>query len=177
MRPLRVFTVKPSLPPALERLYELGKNLMWSWDHDLLALFRRLDSDLWEATWHNPIAMLGLTKQERFAELAADDSFISQLKRSRQRFDDYMSRTTWYQKQYENCWNPLVAYFSAEFGITESLQIYSGGLGILAGDHLKSASDLGIPLIGVGLLYQQGYFHQYLNADGWQQEQYPLYVT
>jgi len=173
MRPLRVFTVKPSLPPALLTLYDLGKNLMWSWDHELLALFRRLDTDLWEETWHNPIAMLGLIKQERFAELAADDSFVSQLKRMKQRFDDYLSRTTWYDRHYEDCWDPLVAYFSAEFGITECLQIYSGGLGILAGDHLKSASDLGIPLIGVGLLYQQGYFHQYLNADGWQQESYP----
>jgi starch phosphorylase len=107
-------------------------------------------------------------------ELAADDSFLSQLERSGQRLERYMTRKTWYQRQYQNeCRGPTVAYFSFEFGITESLRLYSGGLGVLAGDHLKSASDLGIPMVGVGLLYQKGYFRQYLNADGWQQESYP----
>jgi starch phosphorylase len=118
--------------------------------------------------------MLGQIKQERFEELVEDDSFLSQLKRAAQRFDDYMSSTKWYARHYENGdKTPIIAYFSLEFGITESLQIYNGGLGILAGDHLKSSSDLGIPLVGVGLLYQEGYFRQYLNADGWQQESYP----
>ena len=174
MRPLYTFTVKPSLPPALERLHELASNLMWCWDQELLSLFGRVDSDLWGETRHNPLMMLGMIKQERFAELAADDSFVSHLKRAGQRFDEYTSRKTWYDKQHpDSHWNPLIAYFSFEFGITESLQIYSGGLGILSGDHLKSCSDLGIPLVGVGLLYQKGYFQQYLNADGWQQESYP----
>ncbi len=174
MRPLYTFTVKPSLPPELSRLRELAHNLIWSWDHEIIALFRRLDSDLWEETQHNPVLMLGQVKQERYLELAADDSFINQLERAAQRFNDYLTRTAWYERHYQDGRpDPLVAYFSAEFGITESLQIYSGGLGILAGDHLKSASDLGVPLVGVGLLYQQGYFVQYLNADGWQQESYP----
>ena len=174
MRPLYTFTVRPSLPPDLQPLRELAGNLMWCWDHELISLFGRMDPDLWEETLHNPVMMLGRMRQEHLAELGADDSFVSQLRRAQQRLTDYMDRTAWYTRQYQRpCHDPLVAYFSMEFGITESLQIYSGGLGILAGDHLKSASDLGIPLIGVGLLYQKGYFHQYLNADGWQQERYP----
>jgi starch phosphorylase len=174
MRPLYTFTVRPSLPPELQPLRKLTSNLMWSWDHELISLFSRIDPDLWEETLHNPVMMLGRVKQERLLELAADDSFTSQLRRAQQRLDDYMNRTSWYSKQYQRpCNDPLVAYFSMEFGITESLQIYSGGLGILSGDHLKSASDLGIPLAAVGLLYQKGYSHQYLNADGWQQERYP----
>jgi starch phosphorylase len=147
---------------------------MWCWDHELISLFGRIDPDLWVETLHNPVMMLGRVKQERLLELAADDSFTSQLRRAQQRLDDYMNRRSWYSKQYQRpCEGALIAYFSMEFGITESLRIYSGGLGILSGDHLKSASDLGIPLAAVGLLYQKGYFQQYLNADGWQQEQYP----
>ena len=175
MRPLYTFTVRPSLPSELEPLRKLAGNLMWSWDHELIALFSRMDPDLWEETLHNPVMMLGRMTQERLVELATDDSFVSQLRRAQQRLNDYLNRTAWYTRQYQKpCNDPLIAYFSMEFGITESLQIYSGGLGILSGDHLKSASDLGIPLIGVGLLYQKGYFHQYLNADGWQQESYPI---
>ena len=174
MRPLYLFTVKPTLPPQLERLRELAGNLKWCWDHELIALFRRLDEDLWEETDHNPVMMLGLISQQRYEELASDDSFLSQLRRAGQRFDEYMNGPMWYDKLCENGYvDPLIAYFSLEFGITESLQIYNGGLGILAGDHLKSSSDLGIPLVGMGLLYQEGFFRQYLNADGWQQESYP----
>ncbi len=174
MRPLYTFTVKPTLPPELESFRKIAGNLLWSWDHEMLALIRRLDPDLWEDTLHNPVAMLGRIKQERFAELVADDSFVSEFRQGVQRLDDYMNRATWFARQYElPCAGPSVAYFSMEFGITESFQIYGGGLGILAGDHLKSASDLGVPVVGVGLLYQKGYFRQYLNADGWQQESYP----
>jgi len=171
MRPLFKFTVRPLLPPELQPLRKLASNLMWCWDHELISLFSRIDPDLWVETLHNPVMMLGRVKQERLLELAADDSFTSQLRRAQQRLDDYMNRTSWYSKTYQRpCDRALIAYFSMEFGITESLQIYSGGLGILAGDHLKSASDLGIPMVAVGLLYQKGYFQQYLNADGWQQE-------
>jgi starch phosphorylase len=174
MRPLYTFTVRPLLPPELQPLRTLASNLMWCWDHELISLFSRIDPDLWVETLHNPVMMLGRVRQERLLELASDDSFTSQLRRAHQRLDDYMNRTSWYSKQYQRpCDGALIAYFSMEFGITESLQIYSGGLGILSGDHLKSASDLGIPLVAVGLLYQKGYFHQYLNADGWQQERYP----
>ena len=174
MRPLYTFTVQPSLPPELERLRQLASNLRWAWDHDLISLFRRMDEDLWEATEHNPLMMLGQLRQKRFEELAADDSFLSQLQGAGQRFDRYLENANWYERHYQvDGSEPNIAYFSFEFGITESLQIYTGGLGILAGDHLKSASDLGVPLVGVGILYQQGYFQQYLNADGWQQESYP----
>jgi len=174
MRPLYTFTVKPTLPPQLERLRELAGNLRWCWDRELIALFRRLDEDIWEETNHNPVMMLGLIPQQRYEDLASDDSFLSQLRRAGQRFDEYMTSPMWYDKLCENGYvDPLIAYFSLEFAITESLQIYNGGLGILAGDHLKSSSDLGIPLLGMGLLYQEGFFQQYLNADGWQQESYP----
>lgn len=174
MRPLYTFTVKPSLPSGLEKLRDLAMNLLWCWDHESIALFNYLDPDLWEETRHNPVLMLGRLKQERYEELAADDSFMSQLERATQRVDRYMTRTAWFAREHvDNCGQPGVAYFSLEYGITESLRLYAGGLGMLAGDHLKSASDLGIPMVGIGLLYQKGYFEQYLNVDGWQQESYP----
>jgi len=173
-RPIFTFNVEPSLPPELERLREIAHNLFWVWDSELIALFMRLDLDLWEETRHNPVRMLGMIKQERLNTLARDDGFLAQLDRVWEQYKDYMESTkTWFDKNHSDEPNPLVAYCSAEFGLTECIPNYSGGLGILSGDHLKSASDLGIPLVGVGLLYQQGYFRQYLNADGWQQERYP----
>jgi len=175
MKPIHTFTISPSLPAELEHLRELAYNLRWSWDRETIDLLRRLDRDLWESTYHNPVLMLGTIKQERLEEAADDDGFLAHLDRVYQGFKRYMTaRKTWYQRQHGRSEGPLIAYFCAEFGLTECLPIYGGGLGILAGDHLKSASDLGIPLVGVGLLYQQGYFVQYLNADGWQQERYPI---
>ncbi len=174
MRPIRTFTVTPSLPPRLERLRELAYNLRWSWDYETFELFRRLDIDLWEASRHNPVKMLGMLRQETLENAANDDSFLAQLSHVGERFDEYMnSKKTWFRRAYGRADGPSIAYFSMEFGISESLPNYSGGLGVLAGDHLKSASDLGVPLVGVGLLYQEGYFRQYLNADGWQGELYP----
>jgi glycogen phosphorylase len=173
MKPVHIFNVVPRLPESLERLRELAYNLRWSWDHDTIALFRRLDSDLWEKSGHNPVRMLGIIDQNRLEEAAADDSFLAHLERVAGEFKVYMeNRSNWFKKNHGDSDNPVVAYFSAEFGLTECLSIFAGGLGILAGDHLKSASDLGVPLVGVGLLYQQGYFRQYLNAAGWQQEAY-----
>jgi starch phosphorylase len=173
MRPSHTFRVIPSLPAKLERLRTLAHNLWWSWNHEAIDLFRRLDRDLWESTGHNPVLMLGTIRQARLEQVAEDDGFMAHCQRVCREFDRYMAGTgTWYQKVYDQA-RERIAYFSAEFGLTESLGIYAGGLGILAGDHLKSASDLGLPLIGVGLLYQQGYFRQYLNPDGWQQELYP----
>lgn len=174
-RPIFTYTVVPSLPPELDRLRELAYNLLWAWDHDLIELFRRLDRDLWEETRHNPVHMLGIIKQDRLEAAARDDAFIAQLEHAYQHYREYMnSQTSWCTKTHGLvCEQPCFAYFSAEFGLTECVPNYSGGLGILSGDHLKSASDLGVPLVGVGLLYQQGYFRQYLNADGWQQERYP----
>lgn len=174
MRNIRTFTVAPSLPEKLDRLRELAYNLRWTWDHETIDLFRRLDRDLWEHCYHNPVLMLGEISQERLRAAAEDDGFIAHMERVHQSLTDYLHGDTWFQKTCAGADAPCIAYFSAEFGITESLPIYSGGLGVLAGDHLKSASELGLPLVGIGLLYQQGYFRQYLNADGWQQESYPV---
>lgn len=175
IKPVATINVVPNLPESLTRLRELAYNLRWAWDQETTALFRRLDSDLWRATDHNPVWMLGLLSQERLTAAAEDPSFMAHYSRVCASFDAYMNaRNVWYNSQYSDVQNPLIAYFSMEFGLAECLQNYSGGLGVLSGDHLKSASDLGIPLVGVGLLYQEGYFHQYLNADGYQQESYPI---
>jgi starch phosphorylase len=163
------------LPERLQALEEIAYNLRWSWDHETIGLFRRLDRDLWEDSGHNPVAMLGSLAQERLQEAAEDEAFLAHLDRVASELHEYVtSTTTWYHKRYGPQSRPLVAYFSMEFGLTECLPIYSGGLGILAGDHLKSASELGLPLVGVGLLYQKGYFRQYLTSEGWQQERQPV---
>jgi len=168
------FSVIPSLPEKLEPLREIAYNVHWAWNQDAQELFWRLDRDLWESTNHNPIMMLGKISQDKLNDISEDDGFVSHMNRVFLQLNIYLQDTTWYQKKYGDADVPFIAYFSAEFGLTESLQIYSGGLGVLAGDHLKSASDLGIPLVGIGLCYKEGYFQQYLNADGWQQEQYQL---
>jgi starch phosphorylase len=169
------FNVIPSLPHNLEPLRELVSNLFWTWNADLQELFRRLDRDLWETTSHNPVMMLGKISQARLQEVSNDDGFLSHMNRVHGQLKSYLNGAGWYQKQHSNGnKKPYIAYFSAEFGLTESLQIYSGGLGILAGDHLKSASELALPFVGVGLLYKEGYFQQYLTSDGWQQERYDL---
>ncbi|MDR0842792.1 MAG: alpha-glucan family phosphorylase, partial [Acidobacteriota bacterium] len=172
MKPVQTFTIIPRLPASLERLRDLAYNLRWAWDSETIELFRRLDHDLWEKSGHNPVRMLGTLKQARLEEVAADESFTNNFVRVLATFDNYMeNKGSWFQKAHAEA-NPVIAYFSAEFGLTECLSIFAGGLGMLAGDHLKSSSDLGLPLIGVGLLYQQGYFRQYLNPAGWQQEAY-----
>ncbi|MDW7682252.1 MAG: DUF3417 domain-containing protein, partial [bacterium] len=173
MKPLETFTIIPSLPENMEFLQILAHNLWWTWNADALDLFRRLDYDLWEETNHNPIKILGHIDQDRLDSLSNDDGFMAHLDRVRQNLEEYMTEATWFEKEYGKADKIQVAYFSAEFGFTECIPIYSGGLGVLAGDHFKSASDLGLPLVGIGLLYQQGYFQQYLNADGWQGELYP----
>jgi len=174
MQPICTFTVVPSLPTKLEHLRDLAYNLWWCWNLEAVDLFRRLDRELWEESGHNPVLMLGAIKQERLEEAAEDDGFLAHLERIAQRFDRYVkSQNTWYEKAHGAPGEPYIAYFSAEFGLTECMPIYAGGMAVLAGDHLKSASDLGLPLMGVGLLYQEGYFRQYLNSDGWQRELYP----
>ena len=175
MRPVRSFHVKPALPERLRALEGLAYNLRWSWDHETISLFRRVDHDLWEEAGHNPVLLLGSVRQERLLELAEDEAFLSHLDRVTEALRDYVAgASSWYKKEFGPSTGPLVGYFSMEFGLTECLPICSGGLGILAGDHLKSSSDLGVPLVAVGLLYQKGYFRQYLTADGWQQERYPV---
>lgn len=186
MQPIRTFNVSPSLPSRLEPIRRLAYNLHWDWNVESKDLFRRLDPDLWESSRHNPVLMLGNISQARLREVVEDEGFLAQMDRAARQLDEYLQERTWYDKHRtshsshdkgqrtndkgQDCY----AYFSAEFGLVDCLPIYSGGLGVLAGDHLKSASDLGLPLVGVGLLYQQGYFAQYLNADGWQQERYPI---
>ena len=173
LKTVRTFTVKPSLPEALTDLRVVAHNLYWSWHDEIAEIFRRIDYDLWKQCAHNPVKMLGQVSQARLEDLARNEGFVYQLKQARQKLDQTLNSPSWYNKIYaKEGRDSLIAYFSAEFGIHECLPIYSGGLGILAGDHMKSASDLGIPLVGVGLLYQNGYFRQYLNTDGWQQEHY-----
>ncbi len=177
IKPVTTVTVVPNLPPSLERLYELAYNLRWSWDHETIALFRRLDRDLWEETGRNPVWMLGRLSQEQINAAAEDEAFMVHLDRVCEALDRYMhnTTTTWYANHYGTLpEKPIIAYFSTEFGLTECLRNYSGGLGVLSGDHLKSSSDLGLPLVGVGILFQEGYFAQYLNPDGYQQEAYPV---
>jgi starch phosphorylase len=177
-RSIRTFTVLPQLPPRLQALHKLAYNLWLSWNHEATALFRRIDADLWEKVNHSPVKLLGAIDQSRLEQLLDDDGFLAHMDRVEEAFDTYLSTPTWFE---EACAKEhpalardfVVAYFSAEFGLHESVPVYSGGLGVLSGDHLKSASDLGIPLIGVGLMYREGYFRQYLTVDGWQQERYP----
>ena len=168
------FNVVPSLPEKLEALREIAYNIYWAWNPDALQLFRRLDSDLWEETNHNPVMLLGKISQERLREVENDDGFISHMNRVFVQLNIYMEESTWYSRKYNDEDPNHIVYFSAEFGLTESLQIYSGGLGVLSGDHLKSASDLGLPLVAIGLCYKEGYFQQYLTSDGWQQERYEI---
>jgi len=173
VKAIKTLEIQPALPERLEPLREIAYNILWSWHLEAVELFRRLDRKLWETTNHNPVLLLGTIDQEKLDRAATDDAFLAHLDRVSESFKQYQEAPTWFAKTHFATESPIIAYFSAEFGLTECLSIYSGGLGILAGDHLKSASDLGVPLVGVGLLYQKGYFQQYLNADGWQQEFYP----
>jgi starch phosphorylase len=171
MKALRSFAVRASLPDQLGALFPLALNLRWSWDPRTVELFRWVDPDAWEAAGHDPIRMLGLVSRARLDELVEDEPFIAFLETVTEDLDRYMSKPRWFQGR-ESALRSL-AYLSPEFGVSEAMPIYSGGLGVLAGDHLKAASDLGVPLVAVGLLYREGYFRQHLNADGWQQERYP----
>ena len=176
MKPVHTFSVVPSLPKEMEGLRRIAENLRWCWSHESIELFRRLDRDLWETAGHNPVLMLGSIEQSQLEAAAKDEAFLAHLRRVESSLEHYLAaESTWFHRTHASGSDlPLIAYFSAEFGLTECLSIFAGGLGILAGDHLKSASDLGVPLVGVGLLYQQGYFRQYLNQSGWQQESYAV---
>ena len=170
---IRTFQVFPDVPESLQPLVELARNLWWVWHPDAVDLFRRLDRQLWEDVYHNPVRMLGQIDQAKLAAASKDQGYLAHMHRVHEALRLHLQDHGWFHNTHQDKNNMLVAYFSAEFGIHESLPIYSGGLGILAGDHLKSASEIGLPLIGVGLLYRNGYFQQYLSADGWQQEAYP----
>jgi len=166
---ISTYTVKPKLPNSLKPLEEIARNLWLSWNFDAVELFIRLDYDVWMQSHQSPVRTLGMVSQERLAEAAKDDSYLAALKETYNRFLQYKKGDTWYRGSRKD----VVAYFSMEYGMDVSLPIYSGGLGILSGDHMKTSSDMGLPLVGIGLLYRQGYFRQYLNADGFQQESYP----
>ena len=171
---VRHFNVLPRLPQELEPLREIAFNLWYSWNWEAVSLFIRMDPEYWDKTYQNPALMLGRIPQPRFEELAKDDSFVANMHRVHEQFRTYMDTPSWFQRTYPQFAVRSMAYFSTEYGIDVSLPIYSGGLGALAGDHLKSASDLGVPLVAIGLLYREGYLSQYLTADGWQQEAYPV---
>ena len=174
MKPQKKYNVVPNVPEPLESLSKLAYNIRFSWRGEIRDIFRRIDPGLWTECNHNPVLMLGLVNQDRLEELTKDQGFMAQLDRVSQDFDRYISRPRIQALDYSPEKDFRVAYFSLEFGLAGCLPIYSGGLGILAGDHLKSASDLNIPLVGVGLLYQEGFFSQYLSKDGWQMETYPV---
>lgn len=166
-------TVTPQLPERIKDLSRIANNLWWSWNSEFLRLFKQIDIDLWEKVDKNPVKFLKLVSQEKLNVILQDNNFLKQYDELLENFNNYMnSKNTWFSKKYPNNKNDLIAYFSAEYGLDEIVQIYSGGLGILSGDHLKSASDLGVPLVAVGLLYKNGYFHQKLNSYGEQETEY-----
>ncbi|MFD9422123.1 MULTISPECIES: alpha-glucan family phosphorylase [unclassified Streptomyces] len=176
MKAIRRFTVRPVLPESLRPLQDLARNLRWSWHNETRELFRAADPEGWRPADFDPVRLLGAMSAGRLAELARDEEFLARLADASENLREYLNGPRWYQNRLaQGAELPTaIAYFSPEFGVTAALPQYSGGLGILAGDHLKAASDLGVPLIGVGLLYRHGYFRQTLSRDGWQQEHYPV---
>src|ERR1022692_4477814 len=173
VRAIRRFTIRPVLPEPLAPLQSLMLNLRWSWHSEAMDLFAEIDPAGWERVGHDPGALLASVPPDRLASLAADRRFLRRLGDAVEDLREYTAGPRWYQSQDQAGAPAGVAYFSPEYGITAALPQYSGGLGILAGDHLKAASDLGVPLIGVGLLYRHGYFTQSLSAEGWQAGWYP----
>ena len=166
-------TVNPQLPKRIGKLSEIANNLWWSWNTEFLRLFKMIDRDLWETCEKNPVKFLKQVSQDRLEAVADNQEFLKEYDRLAKEFDDYVtSKNTWFSNKYPENKKDLIAYFSAEYGLDQTIPIYSGGLGILSGDHLKSASDLGIPLVAVGLLYKNGYFHQKINGYGDQETEY-----
>ncbi|HET7822661.1 MAG TPA: DUF3417 domain-containing protein, partial [Ornithinibacter sp.] len=177
MKAIRRFSVRPVLPARIAALGDLAMNLRWSWHPPLRDLFESIDPARWATVGEDPVAMLSAVEPDELERLAADPGFVERVDTAKQALDRYLGEDRWYQQwgREESEGVPsAIAYFSAEFGITAALPQYSGGLGILAGDHLKAASDIGVPIVGVGLFYKTGYFRQSLNRDGWQQEDYPV---
>jgi len=166
-------TVNPQLPARIGKLSEIANNLWWSWNTEFLRLFQKIDRDLWESSDKNPVKFLKNVSQEKLEEATKNNDFIKEYDKVVDNFEAYInSKNTWFSKEFPKNKNDLIAYFSAEYGLDQTIPIYSGGLGILSGDHLKSASDLGIPLVAVGLLYKNGYFHQKINGRGEQETEY-----
>ncbi len=161
------------LPHGLIRLSELSQNLWWSWTPEARQLFESIDPTLWALTHHNPVKLLTDVKPERLLQLADDHSYLRQYTAVLRLFDAYRANGhSWFSTKHADLAQTAIAYFSAEFGLHTSIPIYSGGLGILAGDHCKEASDLGVPLVGIGFMYPQGYFRQRITTEGWQEAAY-----
>lgn len=170
------FEVVKQLPKQLDPLRKLAYNFWWTWSHETRSMFRDIGKEMWEQVEHNPVELINNLEQDDIDRLARDEVFLTKLNICDKELEEYVNGKTWFDRKFPGKRNDTtIAYFSAEFGLSEALPIYSGGLGVLAGDHLKAASDLGIPLVGVGLLYGRGYFRQSLSPDGWQQERYPQY--
>lgn len=166
-------TVNPQLPKSIEKLGEISENLWWSWNTEFLKIFKEIDIDLWEQCNKNPVKFLRQVDQEKLERASTDPEILRNYRVNVDNFESYMkSRTTWFSKQYPENKDDVIAYFSAEYGLDETLPIYAGGLGILSADHLKSASDLGIPIVAIGLLYKNGYFNQKINRNGEQVSEY-----
>ena len=172
LKNFRRYVSIPHLPDNLKPLLDIAYNLWWSWNSDAIELFRRMDRDEWERVYHNPIKLLAHISQDKLQAFSKDDSFLTHLERVKDALNHYLEMPTWFGEEFPDHKKVNIAYFSTEFGLNENLPIYSGGLGVLSGDHIKSSSDMGLPLVGVGLMYRFGYFKQYLNFDGWQQEEY-----
>ncbi|MDQ7823567.1 MAG: alpha-glucan family phosphorylase [Candidatus Eremiobacteraeota bacterium] len=170
---MQIFNVVPSLPEELKQLGEMAYNLSFTWHPESVKLFQRVDRNLWDESRHNPVLLLGRVSQERLNELTHDEGFITQMDTVYIDYFRYMNKKEYYKSNAEAPKDYKIAYFSMEYGVADCASIYSGGMGVLSGDHLKSASDLNIPIVAVGLAYQKGYFHQYLDSQGWQRENYP----
>ena len=169
---VKQFLVLPKLPERIKPLQEMAHNLWYSWNWDIVRLFIRLDADMWESSYQNPVEMLSRLHQDTLSKAAHDDAFLVSLDRVYERYQDYQTRKKWFHYKYGELDKKTIAYFSLEYGLDTGLPVYSGGLGVLSGDTLKSASDVGLPMVAVGLLYRYGYFRQFLSSDGWQQERY-----
>lgn len=169
---VKQFLVLPKLPERIAPLQEMAQNLWYSWNWDIVRLFIRLDPEIWEECSQNPVEMLSRLPQKRLEEAAADEGFLASMDRVYTKFKGYLSSRKWFTEKYPDIKRDAVAYFSLEYGLDTGLPVYSGGLGVLSGDTLKAASDLGLPVVAVGLLYRYGYFRQFLSSDGWQQEKY-----
>ncbi|MFO7817365.1 MAG: alpha-glucan family phosphorylase, partial [Desulfovibrionales bacterium] len=174
MRPVQIYSVIPRLPENMTPLWDLAYNFWFTWRHEIQDLFSQMDISLWKRSRSNPVWFLNHLDQDILEELSKDAFFLERLNTIHQQLSDYQAESATLLDVQLGQREPVVAYFSAEFGICLCLPIYSGGLGVLAGDHLKSSSDMNIPLVGIGLCYQHGYFRQYMTSDGWQQERYPI---
>ena len=161
------------IPERIARLRDLAYNLWWAWHPEAQDLYREIDPDLWELVYHNPVDFLRDVRQRKLEDAAVNPTYQQKFDAVLKNLDTYMgAKKTWFTRNFPEAKGTQIAYFSAEFGIHESLPIYSGGLGILSGDHVKEASDMGLPFVAVGFIYPQGYFRQRLDASGWQNAEY-----